>query len=175
VRARYLSFGPSVARRARSAAALGAFHEIEHLVELVDGFAVDGSGAGAGVGDGYRRRAEDGDLAVGGEEIEVAALNVAQDHPDDGDGFSGAVIAFDGDAHADLLEWRANSSECRFCGVDCFGALVVFLSFWHFSHFNVTHLLTVCQSRDDSQGTGTRKEIHGRSRISGPRAHLLRR
>jgi hypothetical protein len=54
---------------------LGAFHEGEHLVELVDGLAVDGSGAGAGVGDGHRWCAQDRDLAVSGEEIEVAALD----------------------------------------------------------------------------------------------------
>jgi hypothetical protein len=30
-----------------------------------------------------------------------------------------------------------------------FSAAVVFLSFWHFSPFNVTRLLRMCQSRDD--------------------------
>jgi hypothetical protein len=55
---------------------LRAFHQGEHLVELVDGFSIDRSGAGAGVGDGYRRRTQDRDLAIGGQEIEIAALDV---------------------------------------------------------------------------------------------------
>jgi hypothetical protein len=39
-------------RKARAVGGgLGAFHESEHLVELVDGLAVDGAGAGARVGD----------------------------------------------------------------------------------------------------------------------------
>ena len=61
--------------------------------------------------------AKDGDLAIGGEEIEVAALDVAQDHADRGDGLGGGVLAFDGDADSDALERRAEVFELGLGGI----------------------------------------------------------
>jgi hypothetical protein len=59
---------------------------------------------GAGVGDGHRWCAQGGDLAVGGEEIEIAALDVAQDDPDDGMALVGPSSALTGTRM--LMRWR---------------------------------------------------------------------
>jgi hypothetical protein len=51
----------------------------KHVGNLFDGLAIHGAGVGACVGDGGGLAAEDWDLAVGGVDVEIAALDVAQD------------------------------------------------------------------------------------------------
>ena len=60
----------------------GSLDRLEQFLDFGDGLSVHRSCVGAGVGHGHGGRRKDGNLPIGGQQVEIAALNITEQDPD---------------------------------------------------------------------------------------------